>query len=170
MSRQLIRCMSVGVATLLLGACAGDGANVFQTASVSPPPVKVDAATTRTSRVDPACVTLASQIEGLRKDGSIDRLEKVATGKGAAVQVKRTTVAKQAELNKANAEFQFKCGPRISASQQAAATPATSSAAAATVAAAPTAAAKTTAKAAATAPSGVTVAPSAAAIKQPVKQ
>lgn len=156
--------------SILLGACAGDGAGLFQTASVAPLAEPATAAAPK-SRVDPACVTLASQIEGLRKEGTIDRLEKVAAGKGDNVQVKRTALAKQAELNKANADFQAKCGPRIPTSTQAA-TPAaattTVAAAAATSAAdaAKSAAAKTAPKAAAAAAaSGVTVAPSA----QPAK-
>ena len=119
MSRTLFRLAPLSAA-MFLGACAGDSMNLFQTASVTPPVEQAAAVTPpRVSRVDPACVALSNQIDGLRKEGSVERLEKVAAGKGDTVQVKRASVAKQAELNKANADFQAKCGPRIP--QQAAA-------------------------------------------------
>ncbi len=159
MARILFRLAPV-FAALALGACASDSMpNLFETASVSPSAEQVAAATPpRASRVDPACATLAGQIDSLRKEGTIERLEKVSTGKGDNVQVKRTALAKQTELNKANAEFQSKCGPRLP--QQAAAPVAPALAAAAPAAAAPAvkaAAAKAAiGKAAA---SGVTVAP-----------
>lgn len=159
MSRTTFRFAPV-VAALALGACAGDSMpNMFQTASVAPPSEQTAtaAATPRVSRIDPACVTLAGQIETLRKDGSIERLEKVAAGKGDSVQVKRASVAKQAELNKANAEFQTKCGPRLP-QQASAPTPAP-----AMVAAAAPVVKAAAAKAAAPVASGVTAVPSAVA-------
>jgi hypothetical protein len=144
---RIFRLAPVAVA-LALGACAGDSMpNLFQTASVAAPEQTAVATPPRASRVDPACVTLASQIEGLRKEGSIERLEKVAAGKGDNVQVKRAAIAKQAELNKANADFQTKCGPRLP--QQAAAPAAVESAAPAVVAAATAPVVQTAAKAAA---------------------
>jgi hypothetical protein len=161
MSRMIFRLAPV-VAALALGACAGDSMpNLFQTASVAPPAEQTAAAAPpRTSRVDPACVTLAGQIDGLRKEGTIERLEKVAAGKGDNVQVKRTSLAKQAELNKANAEFQAKCGPRIPQQAAAPAVPAPIVAAAAAAPVVKTAAAK----AAAPIASGVTAVPSAAPV------
>lgn len=156
MSRTILRLAPV-VAALMLGACAGDSPNFFQTASVTQPAVEE----ARAPKVSSECMALAGQIEALRKEGTIERLEKVAAGKGENVQVKRTAIAKQAELNKANSEFQSKCGPRLPAAQQAAASPM----APATV---PAVAGKTAAKAtAAAAPSGVTVAPSAARTATP---
>lgn len=154
MQTKSLRILPALCAAMLLAACASDGGTgLFSTASVSPsePETKVAAAR---PKIDPQCVTLASQIEAIRQEGSIERLEKVAAGKTANVQVKRAAIAKQAELNKANAEFQVKCAPRIPTEAAAPAAPAT-------VAAAPAAAAaaKATAKAAAT--SGVTVVPSA---------
>jgi hypothetical protein len=159
MSRKIFRFAPIAAA-LALGACAGDSMpNMFQTASVAPPTEEA-AATPRVSRVDPACVTLANQIETLRKDGTIERLEKVSAGKGDNVQVKRTAIAKQTELNKANADFQSKCGPRLP--QQAAAPAATPAPAIAAAAAAPVKAAA--AKAAAPIASGVTAVPSTPAM------
>ena len=172
MSRTIIRLAPL--AALLLGACASDTPNFFQTASLTPTASAVEEATpSRASKVSAECSTLASQIESLRKDGTIERLEKVAAGKGDNVQVKRTAIARQAELNKANVDFQAKCGPRLPAGQQAAVSPMVPAAAALAVpvatAAAPVVKASAAAKAAATAaqPSGVTVAPSAAQAQVP---
>lgn len=168
MAFKSLRLLPIFAATAMLGACASDGGSggLFSTASVVPP-AQDEAKVAAKPRVDPQCVTLASQIDQLRKEGSIERLEKVAAGKGDNVQVKRAAVAKQAELNKANAEFQARCAPRIPASQEAAATPTVTPAAAAVVAKAAPAATKTAAAAAVKAvPSGVTVATPAAAKTQ----
>ncbi len=154
---SIARFVPVLATALLLGACASDGSgNLFSTASVAPAASDADAPK---SRVSNECIALNNQIEGLRKEGTIGRLEKVAAGKGDNVQVKRTAIAKQAELNKANADFQAKCGPRLPASTQAAAPAASSTtvASAATTATAPPAAAKA-ALAKSAAPSGVTIA------------
>ena len=43
----------------------------------------------------------------------------LSAGKSANVQVKRASLAKQAELNKANSDFQAKCGPPIPRAQTA---------------------------------------------------
>jgi hypothetical protein len=109
--------MAVAVAALLAG-CAGDGAS-FPTGSLAGDGDKVAAA----PKVNPACVELSSRIDTLRKEGSIERLEKASAGKGASVQVKRAALAKQAELNKAYGEYQAKCST-ITPAQSAAAAPA----------------------------------------------
>lgn len=163
MLAKSLRALPAAAAAVLLGACASDVGNggLFSTASVAPATPEV--ASMSKPKVDPQCVTLASQIETLRKEGTIDRLEKAAAGKSDKVQVKRTAIAKQAELNKANVEFQVKCAPRIPTTNEAAAP----AAAPQTVAAAPAAAAaksvatKAVAKAAPAAPTGVTVVPAA---------
>jgi hypothetical protein len=150
MAFKSLRLLPIFATAALLGACASDGGSggLFSTASVVPP-AQDEAKMAAKPRVDPQCVTLTSQIDQLRKEGTIERLEKVAAGKSDNVQVKRTAIAKQAELNKANAEFQ--------ASQEAA-TPTVSPVAAAAVMKAAPAAAKTAATAAKAVPSGVTVA------------
>ncbi|MFM9938805.1 MAG: hypothetical protein ACKVP7_04835 [Hyphomicrobiaceae bacterium] len=89
------------VAALALGACSSDGLLGGATTTAALP---------EKPKVDPACVTLASQIDTLRKDGVADRVAEAAKGKGATVSVKRDSLAKVAELNKANADFQAKCG------------------------------------------------------------
>ncbi len=105
-----------------VAGCSGNG-DLGLTSSITP---EKTAAATTTPRVDPACASLASQIDTLRQEGSIERLEKAAAGKSSSVQVKRAALAKQAELNKAYADFQTKCGPAIQSAQatQASATPA----------------------------------------------
>ena len=137
-----------------LGAgCANDGN--LSTAGISPE----KAAMQQAAKVDPACVSLTSQIDTLRKEGAVDGLEKAAEGKGASVKVKRTSLAKQAELNKANADFQMKCGPKIPAAQTAQTAPATPAPASVTANAAAAQVAPITAQAAVTA-----AAPSARAV------
>jgi hypothetical protein len=101
----------------MAAGCAADGS--LQTAAIN-----TNKAETRTAAVDPVCVSLASQIDSLRQEAAVTGLEKAATGKGASVKVKRDALARQAELNRVNAEFQVKCGPKIPASQTAQAAPA----------------------------------------------
>lgn len=122
--------MLISSAALMLGAlaggCANDGSgNLLATSSVGAEK------TATAAKVDPVCVALASQIDTLRKEGTVDRLEKAATGKSENVQVKRASLAKQSELNKANADFQTKCGPQLPKAQTAQVTPAVTPATAA---------------------------------------
>jgi hypothetical protein len=146
------------------GGCANDSPSFFTTGSLSEP-----AAVTKAS-LDPACVTLASQIDGLRKEGTVERLEKAADGKTSTVTVQRASLTKQAQLNKANADFIAKCGPTLSKSTVAAATVPAAAAAPAAAALATTAPAKAIpavagVKSGVTSASetGVTIAPQAAA-------
>ncbi len=60
-------------------------------------------------KANPQCVTLAAQIEGLRREGVAERVEQAAKGKGETVSMKRASLAKVAELNALNTEFQNKC-------------------------------------------------------------
>lgn len=108
----------VAVAGLAAAGCSNNSP-LLQTSAI-PSNTTVAAA----PRVDPACTSLASQIDNLRKDASIEKLEKAATGKTSSVQVKRASLTKQAELNKANADFQAKCGPAMPAAQTAQVAPA----------------------------------------------
>jgi hypothetical protein len=91
------------------GGCANDGGagGMFTTGSLSQPAVAA------AKPIDPACTTLAAQIDGLRKEGTVDRLEKAADGKTATVNIQRVSLSKQTQLNKANAEFIAKCGPAL---------------------------------------------------------
>jgi hypothetical protein len=146
----MIRTLTAPAALLLamgtLAGCANDGtlgSSNLTTAAVTPTVAPA-------AKVDPACVTLAAQIDTLRKEGTIDRLQQAAAGKTASVQVKRTALAKQAELNKANADFQSKCAtitPAATTTAAAAPAPVAAQAAAAAAPAAKTAVKKATAAA-----------------------
>jgi hypothetical protein len=127
--------VSLFACSALLAGCANAN-NPLATASVSPDKPSVVA-----SKVDPVCVSLSGQIETLRKESAVEGLEKAATGKGTSVKVKRTSLAKQAELNKANADFQTKCGPVIPKPQTAQAAPLAATGAAQTASAVATTAA-----------------------------
>ena len=102
------------LAALVAGGCASDGSGLT-TSAVMPEKMSNSSA----AKIDPACATLASQIETLHKEGTVDRFEKAAAGKSDIVRVKRSAIAKQAELNKANADFQAKCGPQVPKAQTA---------------------------------------------------
>lgn len=103
LARSFIFATAAAGAALLAG-CA-DGSSLFNsssssnltTSSVSPPAAP---------KVDPVCVSLASQIDSLRKDGISDKVEKASQKK-----YKLTTaeLAKADQLNKVNADFQSKC-------------------------------------------------------------
>jgi hypothetical protein len=103
---------------------------------------------------DAACVALTARIDALRRDGVVERVEKASAGKGKTVNVKRESLAKITELDKANAEFQAKCAlPLTTASVRPAPAAAAPTVQAAAVTAAQTAAvdkAKATAATAAT--------------------
>ena len=97
---------AVGIAvslTLTLGGCAGGNGDLFgaTTTATSALPEK--------PKADPACALLAGKIADLRKDGVVERTEQAAQGKGTTVSVKRESLGKLTELNKANVEFQGKC-------------------------------------------------------------
>ncbi len=95
----------------LVAGCANDGslvtgADPVQTSSVTPAP-----------KPDPLCVTLAAQIETLRKDGIAEKIEKAAAKK---YKMKPEDLVKADQLNKANADFQSRCstlGPRATTAQ-----------------------------------------------------
>ena len=116
-----------------LAGCSSDGSGLFSTgslnstAAVAPEPAKK----APEPKFSQACVSMATQIENLRKEGTVDRLEKAAAGKSENVQVKRASLSKQTELNKANADFVAKCGPALPRTAVAPPVPATPVAAAA---------------------------------------
>lgn len=101
--------------TTLLAGCSGTNlfGNSLTTQSIATTPTATNVAAA--PKIDPACYTLQQRIDTLRREGITERLEKASTGKSTTVQVKRTSLAQAAELDKANAEFQAKCsafGPR----------------------------------------------------------
>lgn len=101
MSRRQSGIIAVAAA-LTLGGCANSGSPLTTASLTAQKPAAV-------AKVDPTCVALSNKIAGMRKEGTMDRLAKVSTGKTRSTMVKRTSLAKAAELDKANAEFQAKC-------------------------------------------------------------
>ena len=107
------------VGAALLAGCAEDssafsGSNSLTTSSV-----------TDSAKADPACVSLASQIESLKKEGVADKVAQAAIKK-----YKMTTadLTKADQLNRSNTEFQAKCST-VKPAQSASAAPATAAAA-----------------------------------------
>ncbi|MCC7250884.1 hypothetical protein [Hyphomicrobium sp.] len=110
---------SAALSALLLAGCSSSGGlfsgNPLTTQSISTSPTGTATTTAAAPKIDPACYALAQRIETLRADGLTERLEKASVGKSSTVQVKRTSLAQAADLDKANAEFQARCstlGPR----------------------------------------------------------
>ena len=88
--------------TLSLAGCAGGTGDLFGSGTTT-------AALPEKPKVDPACALLSGKIADLRKDGVVERAEQASQGKTTTVNVKRESLGKLAELNKANVEFQTKC-------------------------------------------------------------
>jgi hypothetical protein len=82
---------------LLLAGCAEGGDNIFTTGSL---------VSGQDAKTDPACVTLVSNIEALRKEGVADKIEKAAAKRYRMTQA---DLKKADQLTKANAEFQGRC-------------------------------------------------------------
>jgi outer membrane murein-binding lipoprotein Lpp len=85
------------LAGVLLAGCAEGNDGIFTTGSLT--------GATET-KADPACVTLASRIQALRKDGIPDKIEKAAARR---YRMTRADLGKADQLTKANAEFQARC-------------------------------------------------------------
>ena len=87
---------SVLIGAVLLAGCSGDGTflgSPMTTGSIQP-------------QIDPACVSLTAEIDGLMKEGVPEKVEKAAANK---YRLKKADLAKADRLNKANAEFQNRC-------------------------------------------------------------
>jgi len=132
--------MTVALGAALLSGCANDGGllstGALATASVAEP------AQSKQPAVDPQCVALLTRIEALRKEGTPERIEKVAAGESATAQVKRASLSKIVELDKANADYQARCSTLTPQQQAAAAAQAASATTAVATAAATTKPAK----------------------------
>jgi hypothetical protein len=91
------------LAALLLAGCAADGStNFFTTGALG----TSETAAAPEPKVDPACVSLVSRIEALRKEGVADKIEKAAAKK---YKMTNADLAKADQLTKANADFQLRC-------------------------------------------------------------
>jgi hypothetical protein len=96
---------------VLLAGCAGEGTDsLFTTGSLNS-----TTAAAPEPKVDAMCVSLVSRIDGLRKEGIADKIEKAAVKK-----YKLTTkdLAKADQLTKASAELQLRCTTITPASAQ----------------------------------------------------
>lgn len=90
------------VAAIAVAGCSGNQTSSLSTSSVAKP------AATKVA-LDPTCVRLTSQINALRQEGTPARVHKVANGKTKTAIIKRASLAKVAELDRLNAQFQMKC-------------------------------------------------------------
>jgi hypothetical protein len=108
----------------LLGGCSGGLGDMFGSSSAG---LTSTASIPEVAKADPACSTLVSQIDGLKKEGVADKVEKAAAKK---YKMSSVDLVKADQLNKANGEFQAKCSVGPKPSQTAMATPAVPPAAA----------------------------------------
>ncbi len=100
------------LAGLLLAGCAGEGSeNLFTTGSLNNAPTAVVAE----PKVDPICVSLVSQIDGLRREGIADKIEKAAAKK---YRLTSADLNKANQLTKASADLQMRCSTITPASAQ----------------------------------------------------
>lgn len=90
------------LASVMLAGCAEGSNNIFTTGALG----SANQTAANEPKVDPMCVTLASRIEGLRKEGVADKIEKAAAKKYKMTQA---DLGKADQLTKANAEFQMRC-------------------------------------------------------------
>ena len=127
--------------SLLLAGCAADGSsNLFTTGALG----TSETAAAGEPKVDPACVSLVSRIEALRREGVADKIEKAANTK---YKMTKADLAKADQLTKANADFQVRCStitPRPMSADMSPATPAPAAKAAPKAKVAPKAAASST--------------------------
>jgi hypothetical protein len=88
------------LAGVMLAGCAMEGNDsIFTTGSLTGGQASAE-------KADPVCITLASRIETLRKEGIQDKIEKAAAKR---YKMTHADLGKADQLNKANAEFQARC-------------------------------------------------------------
>ena len=108
MLARVTRVAVAALVTTLAAGCASEG-NVLGTNLTTSSVGNGSTATAAAPKVDPACVSLTARIDALRKEGFLEGVEKASSGKSSTVSVKRASLAKVTELEKANAEFQARC-------------------------------------------------------------
>jgi hypothetical protein len=98
------------ITATLLGGCSGGLGDVFGGSSSG---LSTTASIPEVAKADPACATLVSQIDGLKKDGVADKVSQAAAKK---YKMTAADLGKADQLNKANGDFQAKCsvGPKPS--------------------------------------------------------
>lgn len=96
-SKILMSTSAIAVMMIALAGCAGNnGLSSITTASVPPKPT-----------VDPICVQLAGQIEGMRKNGILAKVDSAAHRKKS---LGRSDVKKVNAYILASEQFQARCG------------------------------------------------------------
>ena len=91
------------VAGALLAGCAANGSDsIFTTGALG----SGSGTAANEQKVDPACVTLASRIETLRREGIAEKLDKAAAKK---YKMTHADLVKADQLAKSDAEFQLRC-------------------------------------------------------------
>lgn len=101
---------------VLLGGCANDGSSTFGSSMFG---ATTTASIPEKPRTDPACFSLTSQIDALKKEGIAEKIEKAAAKK---YKMTAADLTKAAQLNRSNAEFQAKCSTLTTAMVSPAAT------------------------------------------------
>jgi len=91
---------------VMLGGCANDGSSTFGSNLFGASSSTTTASIPEKPRTDPACFSLATQIDTLKKEGIADKVEKAAAKK---YKMTAADMGKAAQLNRANADFQAKC-------------------------------------------------------------
>jgi hypothetical protein len=95
---------AASLVAVLVAGCAQDG--TLATTGLNTSSINQGATTAQMPNSDPACVSLASQIDTLNQEGIADKVSKAATKK---YKMKPADLAKADALNKAHAELQTKC-------------------------------------------------------------
>ena len=95
----------VVLASVLLAGCAGTD-NFFTTGALG---------SSAAESADPACVSLASRIDALRREGVPEKIEKAAAKKYKLTQA---DIAKADQLTKSNADYQLRCSTIVPMSAQ----------------------------------------------------
>jgi hypothetical protein len=135
--------------SLSLAACSSGGDLFGSSNSSDVTTSSLTQAQAQGQKVDPICGTLAAEIDGLRRDGIAEKVDRAAAKKYKMTQ---NDLTKANQLNKLNADYQEKCStlPRTAAVSTTA--PAAAASAAATKAVAKAAAPATKAATAKAAP------------------
>jgi hypothetical protein len=141
-SRSKLSSIAILLSASLLGGCSGGIGDMFGGSSSG---LATTASIPETPKVDPACTTLVSQIDGLKKDGVADKVAQAAAKK---YKMSAADLTKADQLNKANGDFQAKCAVGPKPSQSASMTAPIAAAATQAVTAQASTAATTAAKAA----------------------
>lgn len=101
MTFQIRASSAVLLVGVMLAGCAGDSADgLFTTGSLS------GSTAAAAPKTDPVCVTLATSIDGLRKEGIAEKIEKAAAKK---YKMTAADLKKADQLTKVNADFQQRC-------------------------------------------------------------